>query len=809
SELKAALEENVSKACQVISKSRHRILVQIATSQKYPIKLLTTIFREYNAQMGRKVLFGIVAGAEPAVRSDGTRSAALELGLQLRNRLPNLKFQYAPFWEIQSVLGSTQDFSILDLTAQFNPDDVAIAVEAVAGPGVIVLITPLLDDWPGTQTKFLEQFNYAGEAPATSHFIARFISLLQASENVILIEEDHLRLYQPKWTQASNPEEDLSFTPAGGPKSIMDLTLTADQRQAFNGLTAWFATTFAGKRKKANCYLHAFRGRGKTALLGLAFAEIVARRAGGQERKAVRGGVAASKISLAITSPELAQVQVAFFHLQNALTLVGVRFQTKKTGDLISEVTCAGGTLFYSAPADVATRKRIDGVIVDEAGSIPVPLLEKIAYFGVPCIWSTTTHGYEGIGRGFALKFLPWLERIFGQVETLTMSDPIRYNVGDPIEQLFFRAFFLDADLPDQVPPAFISSSLSLVENPGGNELSEHTLDETFGLLVAAHYKTHPSDFVPILDIPSWQLWVEQPAEGNVIGAILAIPEGGLPEEKATQLASARKERQGLLASWVIALHHQSPDFVSRFLGVRIARIAVHPLLQGHGIGTHMLAELEAEEIARGLHFLATSFGATPELLHFWLKSGYVPIHLSLSRSKSTGEYSVVMVKSIHDVTKQPIAIFGADFKVKLVDWIRDVLFDLDPTVVAPLLSFQHANFSEILPRTALSASEMRRLDAYCQDVLKFKAACDVIRKVLLHYFYDMDQSRPVLDGKSLEILVAKLQSRSWTTIQAELRVPAQRAYGIVREAVKKIARHYHLFQAGTQNGGENSPSEE
>jgi tRNA(Met) cytidine acetyltransferase len=799
SDLKTTLAEEIGNACEVIPTSRHRVLVLLASNRGYPIKLLTTLFREYNRHLGRKVLFGIITGAEPAAKSDGTRATPLELGLQLRNRLPYLKFQYVPFWEVPQVLGTTQDFAVLDLTSQFNPDDVAIAVEAVAGPGLIVLLTPSLDDWPLTQTKFLEQFNYAGESPTTSRFITRFIGLLEVAENTILIEDDLSRMYKPRWVQNSTNYEMLMPVTVGGSKSIDILSYTKDQHAAFDSLVSWLAAAFVGKRKRVHCYLHAYRGRGKTAVLGLAVAEILAHRAGGQERKAERGGLAAPKLSIAISSPELAQVQVAFFHLQNALTLAGVRFQAKKTGDLVSEVSCAGGTLFYSAPADVPTRKRIDGIIIDEAGSIAVPALERIAHMGLPCIWSTTTHGYEGIGRGFALKFLPWLNQNYGDTQIVTMTTPIRYGTGDPIESLFFKAFFLDADMSEEVPAFASEGKLALMAFPAGGTGDETMMQEVFGLLIAAHYKTRPSDFVPILDLPSWQLWVCTPSPNNICGAVLAIPEGGLSPEQAEQLASARKERQGLLVSWVIALHQQAPDFAAQFSGIRIARIAIHPKLQGQGIGTSMLAQLEDAEIARGLHFLATSFGATPELLHFWLKNGYVPIHLSLSRSKSTGEYSVVMLKSIHEVTQGPIATFGADFKVKLVDWIRDVLYDLDPTVTAPLLTFQHQDFSVHLPQIIFSPSEKRRLSAFCQDVLKYKAACDVIRKVLMTFVYDMQANRPTIDQKSLEILVAKLQSRSWTTIQADIRVPAQRAYGIVRETIKKLARHYLLIETSDQ----------
>ncbi len=784
-DLKYALINEFSKACVTIFQSRHRVLVQIATGADYPIKLVTALFREFGRHIKKKVLFGILTGAEPLMSSEGERAAPFEFGLQLRDRLPFLKFQYVPYWDVQTFLGTTQDFAILDLTSQFNPDDIAIILEAVAGPGLIILITPPLEDWPLTVTRFVDQFNLSGDPLPPSQFITHFIDTAKNGNNILIVEENTNRLGVGQAIPGDPASIAKFLTPELEAKTIASLALTEDEREIFLRLKDWLKAAFGDPKSGHHFYLNSARGRGKTATLGLAVGALFTENSSSPKTS--------KKISLLITCPDLLQVQAAFQVLQNALSIAQVKFQVKKIGELLSEVSCPSGNLFYTTPGDVLERKRVDGIFIDEAGSIPVPILEKIAEMGLPCVWSTTTHGYEGIGRGFALKFLPSLAEKHGLVEASTMTTPIRYAAGDPIEKMLFESFFLDADIPDLPPQINFPGNLNLTRELFKPGAAEDRLRAIFGLLIQAHYKTKPSDFVPMLDVPSWQLWIYQTQEQSPIGAILATPEGGVTQDLADELASARHERQGLLVSWVIGLHHQAPHFIQQFHGLRIARIAVHPLLREEGYGSRMLSALEQAPQQTKIDFLSTSFGATPRLVNFWLKSGYVPIHIGLKRAQATGEYSLVMVKSLNSATRADIARFGADFKVKLVEWLRDVLYDADPATVLSIILFQDPTFEPELPVIAFSPSEVRRLHAYCEDVLKFKAASDVIRKVVIRYLYDMHADRPALETRALEILVAKLQSRSWKTIQVLARVPAQRAYGMVRESIKRLVKHYQI----------------
>src|SRR4029079_13076126 len=89
-----------------------------------------------------------------------------------------------------------------------------------------------------------------------------------------------------------------------------------------------------------------------------------------------------------------------------------------------------------------------DVIVVAECAQLPVPMLRRLveAHAGAHVAFATTTHGYEGTGRGFSLRFLEWLERRAAPVVRLGLAPPIRWDEGDPLERLLFDMLLLDAE---------------------------------------------------------------------------------------------------------------------------------------------------------------------------------------------------------------------------------------------------------------------------------------------------------------------------------------------------------------------------
>ncbi|MFP3345534.1 tRNA(Met) cytidine acetyltransferase, partial [Halomonas sp. SIMBA_159] len=80
---------------------------------------------------------------------------------------------------------------------------------------------------------------------------------------------------------------------------------------------------------------------------------------------------------------------------------------------------------------------------VDEAAAIPAPMLQKMLSSYSRVVFASTIHGYEGTGRGFAIKFTSVLDAMTPQWRACSMTSPIRWAAGDPLERWLFETLLL------------------------------------------------------------------------------------------------------------------------------------------------------------------------------------------------------------------------------------------------------------------------------------------------------------------------------------------------------------------------------
>jgi tRNA(Met) cytidine acetyltransferase len=143
--------------------------------------------------------------------------------------------------------------------------------------------------------------------------------------------------------------------------------------------------------------LTADRGRGKSAALGMAASQLI-----GQGKQVL------------LTAPSRATVESVFKHAKNPPA--------------------------FFAPDDLLqTLPEGDVLLVDEAAAIPVPLLLQMLEHYPRCVFSTTLHGYEGSGRGFALRFQKQLDVRAPGWHAIRLHQPIRWAENDPLEHFINR----------------------------------------------------------------------------------------------------------------------------------------------------------------------------------------------------------------------------------------------------------------------------------------------------------------------------------------------------------------------------------
>ena len=168
----------------------------------------------------------------------------------------------------------------------------------------------------------------------------------------------------------------------------------------------------------------------------------------------------------------------------------------------------------------LASTTEADWLIVDEAAAIPGPLLEKLASRFPRVLLTTTVQGYEGTGRGFLLKFCAR----FSGLRRYTLSTPVRWAAGCPLERIVANALLFDDALIDRKPEGEVR--LTSLE-PGMWESDPTRGAGVYELLCAAHYRTSPLDLRRMMDAPGQALCCCSGGRGDR-GRALAGGGGGI-----------------------------------------------------------------------------------------------------------------------------------------------------------------------------------------------------------------------------------------------------------------------------------------
>lgn len=301
------------------------------------------------------------------------------------------------------------------------------------------------------------------------------------------------------------------------------------------------------------------------------------------------------------------------------------------------------GTPFVPVPALLFEDAVHDVIVVDEAAQLPVPVLQRIVerHRRARLAFATTTHGYEGTGRGFSLRFLAWLARE-RQLTTLTLEQPIRWDAGDPVERFVFDALLLDAE-PAPADGTTDADAIQVAQLDRDALVDDElSLRDLFGLLVQAHYRTTPGDLHRLLDAPNLDVHALR-AGGRVVGATLVAREGQLPTELCDDLYRGRCRILGHALPETFACHLGHPEAGALSMA-RSVRIAVHPGLRRRGLATRLVEHVQR---SYDVDLFGTVFGATPELLRFRREVGYEVARVGASHGSRTGEPAVVLVRPV------------------------------------------------------------------------------------------------------------------------------------------------------------------
>lgn len=413
----------------------------------------------------------------------------------------------------------------------------------------------------------------------------------------------------------------VQLSESGITNAPLDVTTTSyDPYSQQRGAIEAIHKVLSGHRKRP-LVITADRGRGKSSALGIASAEVIRN----------------SNKKILVTAPSKSAVSTLIERASDEL-------QSPFAGSRLESET--GGCIEYVAPDELLrSMPSCDLLLVDEASAIPLPLLKQMVDNYHRVCFSTTVHGYEGCGRGFSLKFEPWLEQNRPGWKALRLSQPIRWNPEDPLEAWLFDAFLLNAEVESLVANMNAKLKCARIEI---NELLQNRalLAECFGLLVNAHYQTSPNDLVQLLNDSLVSVY-RASLNGKSLAVLLAVEEGGLDKGLVHNVMIGQRRPAGHLVPVALANHLATED-VAIEKSVRVMRIAVHPELQGEGIGS-LLLDYVAGAQPSSISYMSTSFGATAQLLRFWTINGFEVVRLGTKQDQASGCFSSILIKPLNN----------------------------------------------------------------------------------------------------------------------------------------------------------------
>ncbi len=620
-----------------------------------------------------------------------------------------------------ALLGQEREAVVFDAHSGFDPDVFGAVSGAVVGGGLLILLTPSLDQWPDFADPAAERISIAPLtfADVSGRFLQRLVRLLSAAEGVTVVEQQAEQL-SVLATVPVQPEPAPLFE-SGGFRS-------ADQQAAVAALEH----VIHGHRRRP-VVLVADRGRGKSAALGIAAARLL------------REGLK----RIVVTAPRIDAVAALF---EQAACLLPEARQRR------GWLQWREASIEFHPPDELLLNSRdADLLLVDEAAAIPVPLLTCLLKRHSRIAFATTVHGYEGTGRGFAVRFRCILDALTPGWREVHLQTPIRWAADDPVERFIFRALLLDAsaaaddDVADAVPARceFVRFDRDTLA------ADEPTLSQLFGLLVQAHYRTRPNDLRNLLDGPGLRVYALR-LRGQIVATALVAAEGGFDADMAQAIATGKRRPRGHLIPQSLAAHLGLSDG-ARLRCARIMRIAVHPAVQRRGLGERLLQQVRRQAEVDGFDLLGASFGANEDLLAFWHNEKLFPVRLGFSRDHASGTHSVMVLQALSDKGAMAYtaarARFLTDFPLQLADPLRE----LDPQLAALLLC---RNVADAVLDVSLHPWDKREVDAFAEGA---RSVEDVLASLCRLSLSALAKPGNGLDAGARGLLVAKLlQKRPW-----------------------------------------------
>jgi N-acetyltransferase 10 len=671
------------------------------------------------------------------------------------DKLFNLvKIRYCYYSEIDKIIGNTFGMCVLENFEALSPNIIAKIIETITGGGLIIFLVEKiknLNKIHSISMDIYKKFQSESYRTVAGRFLERFmfslnscITFIAVDENLKTIHENYeykksFEIFYKNLNKKTSFNKEAFFLLVKSVKNLEPISSLIEKTRTFDQARALLTFTEAISNKSilTTVVLTAARGRGKSAVLGLATSAAVAYGYG----------------NIYITAPNPENLNTYFAFLFIGLKILN--YEENKHFKIIQdsklkfiakiEVFCTHRqNITFILPNEIENiKERIDLLIIDEAASIPISILDYINGSFI-VFMGTTTSGYEGTGKYFTLKFIKKLKeklqnncslkKMAISFQEITLNEPIRYSSNDPVEKWLNEFLCLDNELPSILlngcpDPKYCK--LFLVDRNAlfsSHKVASCFLQKIFSLLVSVHYKNSPDDLQMLCDAPSHRILVfitplalSLVILPDILGVVHISYEGQISHKFVEKYLNKTIRINGDLIPWVISKEFIDSSF-AELSGLRIIRLVVHPDVQNMGYGSKLLKNLiwffqnifkknlfgDQKNISNNknevsifkdispmlislenrkppfLDYIGVSFGLTSQLFYFWKKNGFKVVFISIDKNKTTGENVCVMV---YPIIKE---------KCTSLNWIKNYQIDFFCKFLNRL-SWKFNKFSSIL----------------------------------------------------------------------------------------------------------------
>lgn len=504
--------------------------------------------------------------------------------------------------EVNQYLGLEVEIVFFNASNQFDVNAFTAICGTLIGGGELVL---LLDSNLRTA---IEHNQFDSVNSNTSMTLLRFLKFLSNQESST---SKSLSTNTIKYTRKDDTDRDLE-------KTLLEFTNSQTQ------LVEKLKRCAIGHAKRP-IVLSANRGRGKSASLGMATAELIND----------------TKTKIFITAPRKQQLSIYYQHLGQRLEEL-TSFEKAKS--LIEK------RVTFLAPDEASSLSKIPGLlIIEEAGAIPTQILTRFLSNCNRLIFSTTNDGYEGTGQGFEIRFRAQLEESFPQIKNLTLTKPVRWPDYDLLEKATNAAFLLSQakqnDQASEEQPV-LKYEFRLLKK---SELhrNEPLLKSVYQLLVNAHYQTRPSDLEKILSQKSLDVFTVN-VGSRIVAASLVSREGPLSKAQIERI----KEQNGRILGHLLPqslIAHQGVTEAASLTFFRIMRIAVDSNYRRKNLASRLIKFIEDYASQQEVDLIGASFSLFPDVVKFWYSNGFAAIRIGVRKDSSTGSHTGEFLKVINN----------------------------------------------------------------------------------------------------------------------------------------------------------------